>query len=254
MTIPSAATTTAPIATAAQPNGSFFTSGYLVNPGTGSTSEHWSVVSVMPSAVAHNYSEVDSYDANTFFPKQAAINGTAVPRLPQDGGQLTIAASAKLILQGTGNFAAGAGGQGGLADISANQILVVDSATRNAILAGTNSTQNYTPGTEGGSTDSDPWAPIVLAADDLRHLEVESVLLGGSRTFASDGVHVNITSTAIVVANDASDPVVLPDIQLIAAPRVQYGSRPSRQFQFALRDGGPSAGYRSGRDRAQRGA
>ena len=118
----------------------------------GNTSEHWSILTVMPGAVARKYTEIDNFDADTFFPAQAAANGTAVPRLPQDGGQLTIAATGSLSLQGTGNFAAGPGGQGGVADISANQYLVVDAAERDAILAGTVSSQAYAPGGMVGGT------------------------------------------------------------------------------------------------------
>ena len=198
-------------------DGSALTSGYFISSGSGATDEHWSVFKVMSGPVARQYSQiVDSY-ANTFFPQLAAVNGTAVPRLPQDAGQLSITASSSLTFQGTGAFTPASGGLGGVADISGNQILVVDDeAAVAAIAAGTIPVANYAP--IGGTTDPDGWAPLVLAATDLNKLEVESLLLGGSRSFQSDGVHITATATAVVIANDAASPLSLPDIQVIAGP------------------------------------
>src|SRR5262249_20254041 len=151
---------------------------------------------------ARRYTEIDNHFANTFFAQQAMSKGTIIPRLPQDGGQLSIIASATFDFRGTGDFTPAPGGLGGLADISANQILVVDTGTRDAIEAavvgltpGTTAYNTafqaavaaYVPGgTVGGSTDgnsSDVWSPIVLAAGNLGQLGVESLLLGGTRTF-----------------------------------------------------------------------
>jgi hypothetical protein len=74
-TAPAASTATAtrgPIPATAQPNGSYLTSGYFTTPGTGTTSQHWSVFTVMSDAVARKYTEIDNYDANTFFAARAA--------------------------------------------------------------------------------------------------------------------------------------------------------------------------------------
>jgi hypothetical protein len=115
----------------ALPDGSAVTSGYVVSAGTGATDEHWSVFQVMSSAVSHQYSQIVNSFASTFFPALAGVSGSAVPRLPQDAGQLAIAATTSLTFQGTGVFNPAPGGLGGLADISGNQILVVDTSTRN---------------------------------------------------------------------------------------------------------------------------
>ena len=48
---------------------------------------------------------------------------------------MSIVATQSLDFRGSGNFKPAAGGLGGLADISADQILVVDTATRDAIAA-----------------------------------------------------------------------------------------------------------------------
>ncbi len=258
----------------------------------------------MSDTIARKYTEIDNSFANTFFPAQAATNGTTIPRLPRDAGQLSISATGSLNFQGTGIFTPAAGGLGGLADISASQILVVDSTTAAALDALTPGSAAYDaalaaylPGASvGGSQDVDVtgtstsavnvatgdqtfttqtglsfvpgqsiivsggsnnlsgelvsynsttgvivvnvthaagsgsfanwtinatnWNPIVLAAGDLDNLGVESLLLGGSRQFAPNGVAITTTADEVVVANDVADPFVLPDIQLIAAPEV----------------------------------
>ena len=216
--------TRSPIAAVAEADGSYLASGYMVTPGTGTTDEHWSVFTVMSDTVARKYSEINDNYANAFFPAQAQAAGLAIPRLPQDGGQLTISAIASLNFLGTSNFTPAAGGLGGLADITANQILVVDTATRDNIVAGTDFAAAYIPGGfVGGVTDAntlDIRNPVVLSAADLGRLGVESLLLGGSRSFQSDGAHVSATATQVVIANDANEALTLPDIQFVAKPEV----------------------------------
>ena len=223
-----ASATHAPLRTSTLPDGSSIASGYFVTPGAASTDEHWSVFDVMSDAVARKYSEIDNYYANSFFAAQAAASGSLAPRLPQDAGQLSIAASGSLSFHGTGDFTH-PNGLGGLADISADQILVVDDTTAAAIAAGSISAADYAPGTVlvGGDSDPDNWDPIVLGADDLNRLGVESLLLGGSRSFQSDGIHFTAVASAVVVANDGNDPLVLPDIQLIAAPELDSNTTTS---------------------------
>ena len=291
------AATRAPIATTALPDGSYRASGYVVTPGTGATAEHWSVFTVMSDAVARKYSQITDNYANTFFTALAATNGTAVPRLPQDAGQLMIAATGSISFQGQGVFDH-PNGLGGLADISANQILVLDSgnsaavatyvpgslqvggdgsdfvahsstsstavtiatgaqtfttATNLPILAGqsvtatdrtnaansmTGTVVSYDPATgvlminvtaaKGAGTPTswaiaavEVWNPIVLAAGDLDRLGVESLLLGGTRSFSAAGVNFTGSASQVVIANSANDPLALPDIQLIASPERQ---------------------------------
>ncbi|MTD94380.1 filamentous hemagglutinin N-terminal domain-containing protein [Hyphomicrobium sp. xq] len=214
------ATTQAPIGTVVLSDGSAVTSGYFAAPGTSARDEHWSVFKVMSGAVARQYTEIaDSY-ANTFFPARAAEKDASVPRLPRDGAQISIAATRSLDFSGTGRFMPGAGGLGGLADISANQMLVVDAATRSALDAMSASARLTALQTYKPQGDPDDWNPIVLSAGDLNNLGVESLLLGGARSFASDGLHFSAKASQVVVANNASDPLSLPDIQLIATPRV----------------------------------
>jgi filamentous hemagglutinin family protein len=215
------ALTRSPLSPTTLPDGSALTSGYFVNPATGTSSEHWSVFQVMSDAVARQYSEVNTSFANTFFVAQAQANGTAIPRLPRDAGQLTIAATGSLNFQGAGNFAPAAGGLGGLVDISASQILVVDAATASQLASDSPADLAAALAPYKPDGDPDDWTPVVLAAGDLNKLKVESLLLGGTRTFANDGVHLFARASAVVVANDAADPLALPDVQMIAAPETQ---------------------------------
>jgi hypothetical protein len=137
------------------------------------------------------------------------------------------------VFQGATAFAPAPGGLGGLADISGNQILVVDNATRDALAAMSPSASLQAVQAYAPPNDPDPWAPLVLAAGDLSNLGVESLLLGGTRSFQSDGVHVTPVTTAIVVANDATNPLTLPDVQLIAGP--PSSPIPSRQATAVVR-------------------
>jgi hypothetical protein len=97
---PAASTTVltrAPVQPTTLADGSAITSGYFIASGSGAIDEHWSTFKVMSEPVARQYSQiVDSY-ANSFFPALAAVQGTAVPRLPRDAGQLVIEAGASLV-------------------------------------------------------------------------------------------------------------------------------------------------------------
>src|SRR5262249_34122937 len=46
----------------------------------------------------------------------------------------------------------------------------------------------------------------------------ESLLLGGSRTFNTNGVLITASATEVVIANSTANPLRLPDVQLIASP------------------------------------
>jgi filamentous hemagglutinin family protein len=237
-------TTRSAITPIEQADGSYLVSGYFTTPGTGTTSEHWSVFEVMSDAVANKYTEITPNYANTFFPAQAAANNVAVPRLPEDAGQLSINAVNTLTLNGSGIFNH-PNGLGGIADINANQILVVDdntAASINAFAPGSAAYEalvaQYSPGSVGPTADPDTWDPVVLSATGLSDLGVESLLLGGTRLFAfqstvlsngqtytndSNTVDVLATASAVVIANK-SDPLILPDIQLVAAPETTLAS------------------------------
>ena len=83
----------------------------------------------------------------------------------------------------------------------------------------------------GGSADPYSWNPIVLGAGELNQIGVESLLLGGVRAFTSAGVQYTPLASIVVVANDHKNPLVLPDIQLIATP-IQTTSGPSNTINL----------------------
>ena len=75
------------------------------------------MLEIQSQAVWSKYSEIDLTPANRYFANLAATNGTEIPLLPIDAGQLAIGATSALTLLGTNDFTPAPGGRGGQADI-----------------------------------------------------------------------------------------------------------------------------------------
>jgi len=110
-------------------------------------------------ADVRKYSEYQTYTANSFYQEQAKTNETATPNLPMDGGQVSLIAQTRLVMEGEFMLQALQGGRGARMDIAANNIRIV--ADRSGEAAGT--------------------GVLEILADDLSALNVESLLLGGAR-------------------------------------------------------------------------
>ncbi|MEW6438757.1 MAG: filamentous hemagglutinin family protein [Pseudomonadota bacterium] len=173
------------------PDGTHIVSGYYVDALSGARSATPVQFSVQPASVWEQYSQYTLTSANAYFASQARNNGTAVPPLPVDAGQLAIAASQTLILDATLRTAAGPGGVAAEVDIAAQDIEIVGQGEQ--ALAG------Y----------------LQLSADSLDQLGAGSLLIGGTRTATSSGISIDAIANSVVVANDANDPLTGPEILLV---------------------------------------
>jgi len=151
--------------------------GYAVRPGT---------------AVMKEAQYQQSY-ANTFFAQQALAQGSVVPRLPADAGQFVLAPLGTLSMQGDLLQASHPnGGHGAIVDIAVPNLYIGD-------------------GVAGA-----PGNYVSIDATTLSHLNAESLLLGGTRQSATDGMLVNVDSGRIVIANSAATPLTAGEVILAA--------------------------------------
>jgi filamentous hemagglutinin len=176
-------------------DGSAISAGYRYVAGTGIQNPGWSRWTIMPQAVVRNLAEYHDYSANTFFGQTTADQPVAPP-LPRDAGQLILAATSTLTLPpGSVSMIAGPNGRGGLLDVDAPKIAVVDATGQQA---------GY----------------LELTADSLSNLGAASILLGGRRSATADGMSVEVGATDVIVANDAQTPLTAPELMLAAKDRV----------------------------------
>lgn len=140
--------------------------------------------------------EYQQSTASQFFAQQAQLKGTAVPRLPVDAGQLVLAPHNTLALQGDPLKASHDGGRGAIVDIDVNNLFI------------------------GDGTNTGPVGYVSIDATTLTRLNAESVLLGGTRKTATDGVEINVDSDHVVVANSAEHALKAPEIILVARDKI----------------------------------
>ena len=190
--------------TASLQNGLTVVPGVLTATGTSVASNATIGVVVRPNT---DVPRLASYTVthSDFFATLAGTNRSAVPALPADGGQLSIAATQRLTLNGT--LVAdlpNAASRSAEVDISAAKIALVDQAGR-------------------GDIDS---SYLQIDSADLSKLDA-SLLIGGVRSATSAGQVVTPTATDIVVANSQSEPLTSPELTLAATDSitVRAGSR-----------------------------
>ncbi len=171
-------------------DGSYTVSGYRSNSTDGRGDTRSSGFRVLPADVIAKSSEFKHYSADDFFQAEAVRKGVSDPALPADAGHLSIqvlaAQSAQmassLSLQGETRLGA-AQGQRGTADVSAANLEVVSYKANH-----------------GGNN---PGQSVQVLASELVALGAESVLLGGQRTWAADGVHVQASADTLRLNNSA---------------------------------------------------
>ncbi|MGC3989375.1 MAG: filamentous hemagglutinin N-terminal domain-containing protein [Chthoniobacteraceae bacterium] len=147
---------------------------------------------VASGSVVHDFAEYDDYSANTFLAEGALKNSTAVPRLPTDSGQLVLEATKAMTIQGSVSSQSVSGGKGSLVDISSPVDIVI-----------------------AGKDFSGGAGELVLNAADLSAIGAESLLIGGVRTFGTNGTTVTVQTGNITVDN-AGTPLSGADIILVA--------------------------------------
>jgi filamentous hemagglutinin family protein len=147
---------------------------------------------VASQAVVRSRAEYDNFSANTFLSESAASNSVATPLLPIDAGQLVLAATQGMTIQGNVLSQAPSGGLGSEVDIASPSNIVIDDSATLAL-----------PGT------------LVLDASDLTAFGADSLLIGGYRTDGTSGMQVTVTTPNITVDN-AGEALTGPDVILAA--------------------------------------
>ena len=169
-----------PSAAVSQPDGSSVISGYRLNDlaGTRSAPPLAAAYEVAPQSVVRARAEYDDSLANTFLSASATSHDATAPRLPVDSGQLVLAATRTMTIQGSVAAQAPAGGRGGLVDISSPVDIYVTSSGVTA-----------------------PAGALVLNATELNGFGAESLLIGGIRSSTTLGTAVAVKTDNITVNN-----------------------------------------------------
>ncbi|MEI6267693.1 MAG: filamentous hemagglutinin family protein [Methylococcaceae bacterium] len=175
-------------------DGAAIVTGYRTIAGTGIKDQQWSEFVVEPGSIARTRSEYSLSQASSFFSDQAVKNNKIIPRLPQDGGQLLLAAQNQLDLPTV--LAGGAiGGLGGTIDIISNNLSIVTNKT----------------GISG----------VELLASDINNLKVGSLLLGGSRSVdaITGNTVLDIKAKSVTIGEKTA--LIMPEIILAATEKVE---------------------------------
>lgn len=156
--------------TATRIDGATIVAGYRHIAGTHIADSRWSGFVVEAGKIVRTRSEYQETTASAFFKEKAA--------LPQDAGNLNLQAEQNLVLAAQISAIAATGGRGGMLDIAANQLAVIQQ--RGDKLA---------DGTLG------------LIADELNQLNVDSILLGGRRTRSNGKTELTVSTQNMTVAS-----------------------------------------------------
>ena len=189
-------------------------SGYITDMGSQHNNPRTSGYLIESYADVLKHSQYDIQTANQYFTQQATNNHVIVPLLPEDSGQISINASTNLVLDGSFLLKA-LNGKGAKMDISAKSIDVV-----NAYKAANGSLQ--------------------ILADDLTKLNVDSLLLGGVRSFNNVSGVTDLLVTADNVIIDEKANLVAKDIELAAKNIVELKNGASVIAQGVVNTGDTS--------------
>ncbi|WP_124948357.1 two-partner secretion domain-containing protein, partial [Sulfurirhabdus autotrophica] len=136
---------------------------------------------------------LESY-GNKFFTDNV-VSGAITPRLPMDAGQLILSATQTFSLGGSPLIANKAGGKGAIVDIVAQSLAV------------------------GGANDI-PAGYVGIDTVSLNSLGAESLLLGGTRSVASDGQVITTKSDNLFIATSVDNALKAPEVLLVAKDKL----------------------------------
>jgi filamentous hemagglutinin len=176
-------------------DGSPIVSGYRKVAGTEFRDQFWSEFVVESGSIAKTRSEYNIDLASSFFGERAARKEQAIPRLPQDAGQLVIDAKFQLDLPivraDVSNNALG-----GLVDIIADNLSIVTN-------------KSVEP------------SQVELLADDIGKLQAGSLLLGAIRSTDNNtgNTRIDIKAKTVTIAENTF--VKAPEILLAATDKVE---------------------------------
>lgn len=164
-------------------DGTPIVAGYRYSTGTAERDSLWSGFAVEPGSIALTRSEYRQTTASQFFPQQAIAKGAALPLLPADAGAISIAVSQFLSLEGSLNAQGFNGGRGARLDISADKLAIA-------------------PNQQGSAQT--PAGTVLLSAEELNRLAVESLLLGGRRSESSGAMTVSVDAQTLTLLPGAA--------------------------------------------------
>ncbi|MBD9355269.1 filamentous haemagglutinin family protein [Methylomonas albis] len=171
-------------------DGASIVAGYRYSAGTNIADSRWSGFAVESGAIARSRSEYQETTASNFFANDS---------LPQDAGNLSLLAGNSLQMAAQISATAAPGGLGGMLDISADRLAVVSSRS-----------VGVDPGT------------VLLLADELNHLGVDSLLLGGRRSRGSAQTQLTVSAQTVTIA--AGSHLQAPEILLAASDTISVAS------------------------------
>lgn len=177
-------------------DGTPIVSGFRGLADTGYHDQRWSEFVVEAGSIAKTRSEYNLSVASQFFARQAQSRELAIPRLPQDAGQLVL--NAKTALELVNVIAnVGTNGRGGLVDVVAEKLAVGQTA-------------------ETGD--------IELSSADIASFNVDSLLLGAVRSFdpVSGRTLLNVQSKTVTIAENTE--ITIPELTLVATDSVELRS------------------------------
>jgi filamentous hemagglutinin family protein len=178
-----------PAVATARPDGSSVVAGYRFNglDGTQTSAPLLTSFEVDSQTVVRSRAEYDNFSGNTFLSSSAAAQGLSV-RLPVDAGQLVLAASQSMTIQGMVLSQAPKGGLGGEVDIA---------STSNILITGPNTDVSADLGGSSAPT-------LVLDSSDLSAFGADSLLIGGYRTSTTNGTAVTVLTNTLTVDNSGA--------------------------------------------------
>ncbi|NOV28800.1 filamentous haemagglutinin family protein [Methylomonas sp. ZR1] len=173
-------------------DGAAVVTGYRSVAGTDIRDQYWSEFVVEAGSIAKTRSEYNISSANQFFADRAVNKELAIPRLPQDAGQLVLNAKTRLELP-TVVADVVEGGRGGLVDIVADKLAL---------------------GTTAATDD------VELLVSDLDKFRVDSLLLGAVRSFDATTGHTKLDVIAKSVTLAQNTTLKAPEALLAASETV----------------------------------
>lgn len=174
--------------TSPRTDGALIVAGYRYVNDTPITDSRWSGFVVEPGSIALQRSEFEQHTASEFFAANQASS-------PLDAGNLSLIAEYRLRLAADISATAASGGLGGILDISATRLAVVDQFS------------------------SAPLG-VELLAGELNKLDVDSLLLGGRR-HRGNAADTTLTVTADTVTVAAGVSLDKPELILAASDSVR---------------------------------
>jgi filamentous hemagglutinin family protein len=176
-------------------DGATVVSGYRTLANTAIGDSRRSAFAVRPAALALREAEYTTTSADAFFSTQAAEREVSAPRLPRDAGVLTLTASDQLRIDGDLRAAVRSLGRGAAVDVSSARLRITNGAAL--------------PTTPG---------EVVVDANSLSRLGVETLLLGGRRTETELGVRLDAAASQVTIAAGAH--VTAPELLVTAKDSV----------------------------------